>query len=80
MPTVHREDGLRFVIYSQDHPPPHVHVKQAGCELKIRLSDATITRNDGFTARQQARIRDIVISRRREFEDAWHGLFGNTER
>lgn len=26
MVTVHREAGLRFIIFVDDHPPPHVHV------------------------------------------------------
>jgi Domain of unknown function (DUF4160) len=32
MPTVHRFDGLRVVIYPNDHRPAHVHVKGAGGE------------------------------------------------
>ena len=26
MVTIHREAGFRFVIYVDDHEPPHVHV------------------------------------------------------
>lgn len=37
MVTVHRFDGFRFVIFSNDHDPAHVHVIGAGREAKIQL-------------------------------------------
>lgn len=38
MPTVHRFDGLRVVIYPNDHRPAHVHVMGNGCEAVFRLN------------------------------------------
>jgi hypothetical protein len=37
MPTVLRVDGLRFVIYPNDHPPAHVHVVGPDWEAVINL-------------------------------------------
>ena len=38
MPTVARADGISFVIHSNDHLPPHVHVKLSdGSECRINL-------------------------------------------
>jgi len=37
MLTVHRFDGLRFVIYSNDHDPAHIHVLGSGREAKVQL-------------------------------------------
>ena len=37
MPTVHRYDGLRVVIYPNDHRPAHVHVKGADGEAVFIL-------------------------------------------
>lgn len=37
MPTVLRIGGLRFVIWPNDHDPPHVHVFSADAEAKIAL-------------------------------------------
>jgi Domain of unknown function (DUF4160) len=39
MPVVLRSDGLRFVIFVDDHEPPHVHVFGDG-ETKIVLGDS----------------------------------------
>jgi hypothetical protein len=38
MPTVHRAGNLRFMIYLEDHGPPHVHVFSAGAEAKVLLA------------------------------------------
>ena len=37
MPTVHRSNGLRFVIFTNDHTPAHVHAMSADGEAKIEL-------------------------------------------
>ena len=39
MPTVLRVDGLRFVIWPNDHAPPHVHIFSAEAEAKIDLGE-----------------------------------------
>lgn len=33
-----RSDGLRLVVYPNDHPPPHAHVLGPGWEIRIELS------------------------------------------
>ncbi|MBI4264061.1 MAG: DUF4160 domain-containing protein [Acidobacteria bacterium] len=38
MPTLIREAGFEVRIYTDDHPPPHVHVEKAGAIVKIALS------------------------------------------
>jgi hypothetical protein len=37
MPTIHRAHGLRFVIFTDDHEPSHVHAIGAGGEAKVDL-------------------------------------------
>ena len=37
MVTVHRAFGFRFVIFTNDHEPAHVHVFGQGGEVKINL-------------------------------------------
>jgi hypothetical protein len=37
MVTVHRAYGFRFVIFSNDHSPPHVHLFGQGGEARITL-------------------------------------------
>jgi S-adenosylmethionine:tRNA-ribosyltransferase-isomerase (queuine synthetase) len=37
MSKVFEKDGYKFVIFSDDHEPAHVHVKKAGNMVKIKL-------------------------------------------
>lgn len=39
MPTVYRQDGFEFRIYTNVHDPPHVHVFKAGGQVKIAMGD-----------------------------------------
>lgn len=47
MPTVLVVLGFRFVIYLNDHNPPHVHVKKSGCELVVELGTGRVLKNKG---------------------------------
>ncbi len=38
MPMILRSNGFLFVIYPNDHEPPHVHIFRAGAELIIDLA------------------------------------------
>ncbi|MBY0285117.1 MAG: DUF4160 domain-containing protein [Sphingomonas sp.] len=38
MPTVIIIDGIRIEIYTDDHPPPHFHVKAGGMRAKFDIS------------------------------------------
>jgi Domain of unknown function (DUF4160) len=37
MPTIHREGGFEVMVNTDDHPPPHVHVKYAGGVVLINI-------------------------------------------
>lgn len=39
MPTVLRVDGLKFVIWPNDHAPPHVHVFSVEAQATIGLGE-----------------------------------------
>jgi len=60
MPTALRIDGLRVVIYPNDHRPPHVHVRGAGTEavfiLNCPVGPPTLRGSFGFTTAELNRI------------------------
>lgn len=60
MPTVLRFDGLRVVIYPNDHSPEHVHVSGANCEAVFELNcpegPVALRESYGFTTRQLRRL------------------------
>lgn len=77
MPTIIRVRGLRVIIYTNDHWPPHVHVIGPGREAKIALGDEgrlpSVVTNAGLSRAQLAamlveinRNRDLLMQRWRE--------------
>ncbi len=39
MPTVFRVAGIRFIVWPNDHNPPHAHAVGAGWTLRIAIGD-----------------------------------------
>jgi hypothetical protein len=77
MPTVLRVGSLRFVIWPNDHLPPHVHVISEGAEATIELGDLDgspclaenfrMKRSDLTMALRAAlEHRDFLLEKRRE--------------
>ena len=60
MPTVFRLDGLRVVIYPNDHRPAHVHVRGAASEAVFILhcpdGPPALRESFGFNTRELSRI------------------------
>jgi len=76
MPTIHREHGLNFVVYIDDHPPPHVHVTGRGA-AKIALEPAVeILYSRGLSKADIGRILDVVRSQRDMMLEAWKRIHG----
>ncbi|HEY9906191.1 MAG TPA: DUF4160 domain-containing protein [Thermosynechococcaceae cyanobacterium] len=81
MPTVHREDGFKVLIYPNDHLPCHVHVFKAGGEVIIQLgSDAAPSAIDqiygDISDRQVSKALQIVQANQEKLLEAWNGIHG----
>ena len=78
MVTVHRFDGLRFVIYSNDHDPAHVHVLRAGCEAKIQLvgEKPILIWQHGFGPAELRRILEETRNGRFRLLKKWKDIHG----
>ena len=74
MVTVHREAGLRFVIFTDDHEPAHVHVIGDG-SAKIDLNGPdgkpVLVSNDGLKAGDLRKATRIVAERRAWLLEKW---------
>jgi Domain of unknown function (DUF4160) len=60
MPTVLREAGYQFIIFTSDHPPPHVHVRREGKLAKVLLSPIEFLRTGGLNSGEQSEILQIT--------------------
>jgi hypothetical protein len=77
-PTVLRTGPYRFFFFSSDkHEPPHVHVERESKRAKFWLEPIELESNNGFGARELARIAAIVEAHRDELLRAWHDFFSD---
>ncbi|OLP59243.1 hypothetical protein BJF93_04960 [Xaviernesmea oryzae] len=75
MVTVLRAHGMRFVIYTADHEPPHVHVFGQG-EARIDLVKLTVMTQGALSDRDVRRAVDIIEDNRDLFLSVWRHYHG----
>ncbi len=78
MPTILRFDGLRVVIYPNDHLPGHVHVVGAEYEAVFELNcpkgPVTLRESYGFTTRQLRDLAEQLTESLSLLCDAWESI------
>ena len=79
MVVVHRAHGYRFVIYTLDHEPAHVHLTGPG-QAKINLlgpdGAPELVSSVGIKRSDMRRLFAEVVERREEFLKAWERIHG----
>jgi hypothetical protein len=82
MVVVHRAHGFRFVIYTFDHEPAHVHVYGSG-QAKIEISDKNgeprTIGNFGINKRDLQRILQEMEDHQFKLLDEWERINGNPD-
>lgn len=76
MPTILRLDGLRIVIYPNDHQPAHVHVLGPGWEAVVDLDELKLREAIGCGERDAEKVLRLVGERRSELLEAWRRIHG----
>lgn len=79
MVTVHRAHGYRFVMFTNDHSPPHVHVFGHGGEAKIVLDDPEGPRLDWVVGIGRGDMRRLMLEAERErvrLLEMWNTIHG----
>lgn len=78
MPTVLRLDGLRIVVYPNDHRPAHVHVIGDGCEAVFDLhppaGPPVLRENFGFSIAAVRRIRAGLSANLPRLVNEWNRI------
>lgn len=69
MPTVLRIDGLRVVVYPNDHSPPHVHVIGPG--WVVVLAGPNIREAIGCNEADARRALHLVAGHQAALMEAW---------
>ena len=79
MVTVHRAFGFHWVIFTNDHCPPHVHVVGPGGEARITLhgpEGLVLDRVIGISRGDMRRIMGEAERERERLIAAWRRIHG----
>jgi hypothetical protein len=81
MPTIFRFDGLRVVVYPNDHRPAHVHVKGGGGEAVFILhcpdGPPDLRESFGFNQTELSRIEDELAGALATLCEKWRTIHGH---
>jgi hypothetical protein len=78
MPTLIQDYGFRVVIYLNDHPPPHVHVKKAGRQARVGLLPVELWDSD-LNPNETRQAVAIVEANRDTLLASWRELYGEDD-
>ncbi len=73
MPTIAIIDGVAIILWTNDHPPPHIHAKGLGYDAKISIETGDVLEGSLPRARLK-RIRNWLDVNRDEVAYAWEEL------
>jgi hypothetical protein len=78
--TILRVGKLRVMIYSNDHPPAHVHIVGPSGSARVLLGDRDrlplLLENEGLSRRQLILALRAVREHRQQLADAWNRIHG----
>ena len=80
MPTLFVIFGFRFLFYSDDHEPIHVHVIKDGHEAKYNIEPLEQICNHGFKKHEIALIESVIIEIRKLLKSVGNLFLNKGER
>lgn len=77
MPTIFIIFGFRFLFYSNDHKPIHVHIIKDGHEAKYNIEPLEQVYNYGFKKNEISLIESLIEENHDVIICRWNEYFGN---
>ena len=75
MPTIFILFGFRYMFYSNDHAPIHVHILKDGHEAKYNVDPVELVFNHGFKKHYILLIESVLEENREIVIDRWKNYF-----
>ena len=75
MPTIFIFFGFRFMFYSNDHEPIHVHIIKDGHEAKYNVKPMEMVYNHGFKKNELALIESVILENEDIIISHWKNYF-----
>ena len=76
MPTVIDLFGLKFLIFTADHVPPHVHVRSANGKAKFNIGDTVELVYSSLRPKEQKLAEYILEENLENIREAWRKIHG----
>lgn len=76
MPTVIDLFGLKFLIFTADHVPPHVHVRSANGKAKFNIGDTVELVYSTLRPKEQKLAEYILEENLENIREAWRKIHG----
>ncbi len=76
MPTIFFYFGLRFFFFTNEHMPPHIHVRSADGKAKFNLLDGTMMEESTLKPKDLKTAKEVMLVKREEFLHEWYNIHG----
>ncbi len=76
MPTVLYINGFRFIIWPDDHEPPHIHVFKGDGEAKVSIDKPRLVLVIGLSKQEARFILNTVIEHQKTLLKEWEKIHG----
>ena len=77
MPTIFILFGFRFMYYSNEHCPIHVHVKKGGAAAKFSIAPVQLIENNGLKNSELKLVESIIEENVELIAEHWNTYFNN---
>ena len=76
MPTILYINGFRFIIWPDDHEPPHIHVFKGDGEAKVSIDKPRLILVIGLSKQEARFILNTVIEHQKTLLKEWEKIHG----
>jgi len=76
MPTILYINGFRFIIWPDDHEPPHIHVFKGDGEAKVSIDTPRLVFVIGLSKQEARFILNTVIDHQQTLLKEWEKIHG----
>lgn len=78
MPTIFILFGFRFMFYSNDHNPIHVHVVKGNISARFTISPVKLVENHGLKQSEIMMVESIIVENSEIIAEHWNKFFNKS--
>ena len=79
MPTLFVIFGFRFLFYSDDHEPIHVHVIKGNVSAKFTLFPVALVKNNGLKSSEIKLVESVIEENQEIIAEHWNKFFNKAK-